>query len=298
MQKPANFIFLIALSTLSVFSGASAQSALSVSAKSSLGVSAQSTPSFTVQIQGSGTQPLVLLPGFACSGEVWKETVARYGSRYKCYVLTMAGFAGATPQAEPDLHTWVKDIAAYIQQNHLNKPVIIGHSMGGGMAMILAATYPTLVGKIIVVDALPCLNALMNPAFTAAEHPDCASIIGQMTQMTDDQFAGMQKMTMPRLMADTVHLAQVIQWSKSSDRKTFGSMYCQYSNEDMRATIAAITCPALILMESPFGNYKPAIEAQFKKLTTANIQYAGHGLHFIMYDDKDWYFQQTDSFLQ
>ena len=259
--------------------------------------SAPAAPSFIVRIKGSGQRPLILIPGFACSGDVWDETVARYGDRYKCYVLTMAGFAGTAPQTNPDLQTWIKDIAAYIRENKIDRPVIIGHSMGGGMAMILAATYPDLISKIIVVDALPCLNALMNTNFKAAEHPDCAPAIQQMTQMTESQFAQMQKMTMPRLMTDTVHLEQVIQWSKSSDRTTFAAMYCQYSNTDMRSLIANIHCPALVLMESPFSGYKPAIEDQFKKMTTATIKYADRGLHFIMYDDKDWYFQQTDPFL-
>src|SRR5882757_8823607 len=115
------------------------------------------------------------------------------------------------------------------------------------MAMILAATYPDLISKIIVVDALPCLNALMNTNFKAEENPNCTPAIQQMTQMTDEQFGQMQKMTMPRLMTDTAHLEQVIQWSKPSDRVTFATMYCQYSNTDMRSLIGNIHCPALIL---------------------------------------------------
>ena len=50
--------------------------------------------SFAVKTYGTGTQALVFIPGFACSGEVWQETVNALQDRYTCYVLTMPGFAG------------------------------------------------------------------------------------------------------------------------------------------------------------------------------------------------------------
>jgi hypothetical protein len=116
--------------------------------------------------------------------------------------------------------------------------------------------------------------------------------------MTDDQFYQMQKMTMPTLMADTAHLAQVIGWSVKSDRATFAGMYCDFSNTDLRQKIAAIKCPALILLESYFVNFKPAIAEEYKNLRTGNYQYASKGLHFIMYDDKDWYDAQLKNFIK
>jgi pimeloyl-ACP methyl ester carboxylesterase len=41
-----------------------------------------------------------------------------------------------------------KGIATYIKNNKIEKPVIIGHSMGGGLAMAIAADYPELVVKL------------------------------------------------------------------------------------------------------------------------------------------------------
>ncbi len=63
----------------------------------------------------------------------------------------MAGFAGAKPDADASFKDWEKEIAAYIKNNKIEKPVIIGHSMGGGLAMAIAADYPELVGKIVIV---------------------------------------------------------------------------------------------------------------------------------------------------
>jgi pimeloyl-ACP methyl ester carboxylesterase len=251
---------------------------------------------FQVSVSGKGKQAILFIPGFACSGDVWKETQAALKGDYTFYTFTMAGFAGAPAQTSPTFKGWENVIAAYIQQNKISKPIIIGHSMGGGMALAIAADYPNLVSKIIVVDALPCLAAMMDPSFKAKENNDCSAIINKFTAIPDDQFYKMQLLTMTRLVADTGRIKQIAQWSAKSDRKTFAGMYCDFSNTDLRESIANIKCPALILLEPSFANFKPAIDEQYKNLKTAQLQYAGKGLHFIMYDDFDWYIKQLADF--
>ncbi len=209
----------------------------------------------------------------------------------------MAGFAGAKPDADASFKDWEKEIAAYIKNNKIEKPVIIGHSMGGGLAMAIAADYPELVGKIVIVDTLPCLAAISNPNFTSRENNDCSPIINKFTAMTDEQFLQMQAQSIPRLLADTSMQDTVIGWSMKSDRKTFAKMYCDFSNTDLRETLKNIQSPSLVLLESYFALMKPAIEAQYAHLKNATYQYSTKGLHFIMYDDKEWYFNQLNNFL-
>ncbi|AZB34198.1 alpha/beta fold hydrolase [Chryseobacterium bernardetii] len=257
----------------------------------------EKTYPFEVKKSGRGKQSLILIPGFASSGDVWNETTAKFDKDFTCYTLTMAGFAGAKPDADASFKDWEKEIAAYIKNNKIEKPVIIGHSMGGGLAMAIAADYPELVGKIVIVDTLPCLAAISNPNFTSRENNDCSPIINKFTAMTDEQFLQMQAQSIPRLLADTSMQDTVIGWSMKSDRKTFAKMYCDFSNTDLRETLKNIQSPSLVLLESYFALMKPAIEAQYAHLKNATYQYSTKGLHFIMYDDKEWYFNQLNNFL-
>ncbi|KAB1230145.1 alpha/beta fold hydrolase [Chryseobacterium viscerum] len=252
---------------------------------------------FEVKKTGKGAQSLLFIPGFASSGEVWNETTAKFEKNFTCYTLTMAGFAGTKPQADASFKDWEKAIATYIKTHKIDKPIIIGHSMGGGLALAIAADYPELVGKIVIVDTLPCLAALSDPNFTSKENNDCTSTIEKLTAMNDEQFLKMQTQTIPRLLADSSMQETVIGWSMKSDRKTFAKMYCDFSNTDLREKIKNVQCPSLILLESFFVNLKPSIEEQYKNLKNTNMQYASKGLHFIMYDDKDWYFNQLTHFL-
>ena len=258
----------------------------------------EKTPAFQVSISGKGKQAIVFIPGFACSGDVWNETRAALPGGYTFYTLTMAGFAGARPQSSPSFKGWETAIANYIREKKIIKPIIVGHSMGGGLALAIAADYPDLVSKIVVVDALPCLAAIRNPAFKAKENNDCSSIINQFTAIPDGQFYQMQLNSMKQLVADTGKVKQIAQWSVLSDKRTFAAMYCDFSNTDLRQDIGNIKCPALILLESSFANFKPGINDQYKNLKTAQLQYATKGLHFIMYDDFEWYKNQLADFIK
>ncbi|MDQ1167703.1 alpha/beta fold hydrolase [Flavobacterium sp. SORGH_AS_0622] len=253
---------------------------------------------FEVIKTGKGKQSIIFIPGFASSGEVWNETKAVFEKDFTCYTLTMAGFAGVKPQPNPSFENWKAGIADYIKDNKIEKPILVGHSMGGGLALAIASDYPDLIGKIVVVDALPCLAALSDPSFKSKENNDCSPMVTQMAAMNETQFYDMQKQTMPRLLQDSSKLEMVVDWSVKSDRKTFSEVYCDFFNIDLRERISAIKCPSLILLESYFINLKPAIEGQYKNLKTANFQYADKGLHFIMYDDKDWYLAQLNSFIK
>ena len=253
---------------------------------------------FEVLKTGKGKQSIIFIPGFASSGDVWNETKAVFEKDFTCYTLTMSGFAGVKPQPNPSFENWKNEIAAYIKDNKIEKPILVGHSMGGGLALAIAADYPELIGKIVVVDALPCLAALSDPSFKSKENNDCSATVKQMTGMNETQFYDMQKQMMPRLLQDQSKLEMVVGWSVKSDRNTFGQMYCDFYNTDLRAKIAQIKCPSLVLLESYFINLKPAIEGQYKNLKVANFQYATNGLHFIMYDDTAWYMGQLNNFIK
>jgi pimeloyl-ACP methyl ester carboxylesterase len=125
-------------------------------------------PSFRVQVSGSG-RPMILIPGLASSGETWDTTVARYRTRFTCHVLTVAGFAGVPPIDGPLLPAVRRDLAEYIRAQKLDRPIIVGHSLGGTIALTLAIEHPDLVGPLVIVDILPFLAGPNMQVKTVAE---------------------------------------------------------------------------------------------------------------------------------
>lgn len=251
----------------------------------------------SVKKSGSGDQSIIFIPGLSCSGNVWDRTKQKLKKNYTCYVLTMPGFAGVPAQADPSFKNFEKAIAGYIIDNHINKPIIIGHSLGGSLTMALASDYPELASKIIVVDALPFLLAL-NDSTAKANALDCDQEVTETIAIPKDEFYKIQKQSAWRFVSDTTGQKNMVDWAVRSDRKTFAKLYCDLTNTDLRAQLSAVACPALILLQPYYLDSQATVAEQFKNLKQATINYSDSGLHFIMYDNYNWYIEQVLSFLK
>jgi pimeloyl-ACP methyl ester carboxylesterase len=110
----------------------------------------------SVSVRGSGPD-VILIPGLSASRGVWNGTVAAMPG-YRFHLVQVAGFAGtpAGGNAAGKVAAPVADeIARYIAANRLGRPAIVGHSMGGSIAMIIGARHPEAAGRVMVVDMLP-----------------------------------------------------------------------------------------------------------------------------------------------
>ena len=146
---------------------------------------------FAVKVAGAG-KPMILIPGLACSGEVWDSTVARFKDRHECHVLTLAGFAGQPPTKLEGSYTdaIVKGIAGYIRDKKLDKPAIVGHSLGGFLCFKLAAAEPDLVGPIVAVDGFPAAGLIFMPDASDADRKVFAEMfLKTFAEAGKDEFA-------------------------------------------------------------------------------------------------------------
>jgi pimeloyl-ACP methyl ester carboxylesterase len=111
---------------------------------------------FSVEVVGSGPD-VILIPGLTASKEVWRGTVKAVPG-YRYHLLQVAGFAGAPVRGNAQgevVAPLAAEIARYIDANRLRGASLVGHSMGGTVAMMVAARHPGRAGKVMVVDMLP-----------------------------------------------------------------------------------------------------------------------------------------------
>ncbi|HZG09422.1 MAG TPA: alpha/beta hydrolase [Allosphingosinicella sp.] len=129
---------------------------------------------FSVEVVGSGPD-VILIPGLTASREVWRGTVnAVPGYRY--HLLQVAGFAGAPARGNATgevVAPLAAEIARYIDANRLRGASVVGHSMGGTVAMMVAARHPGRAGKVMVVDMLP------QPAGLVGSSPERARALAE-----------------------------------------------------------------------------------------------------------------------
>lgn len=264
-------------------------------------------PALEVTVTGHG-RPVILIPGLNCPGAVWDETVARYRGQYQCHVVSLAGFGGVGPQQPVPAHLLQdtrNQLLAYIKAQKLRRPAVIGHSLGGFLALWMAATTPEAVGPLEIVDSLPFISAIQNPATTAElACPQAEQLRQQMSQGHQPLAASRQ--IAAGMVTDSARITQVARWSQVSDPATTAqAMYDMYTT-DLRADLARIQQPVLVLGTwagyAAYGATKEGVRAtftrQYAQLPQARIELSEAGRHFLMYDDTAWFFAQTDAFLR
>lgn len=99
--------------------------------------------------------PILILHGLFGSSDNWLSVAKELQHSYTLYLLDAANH-GQSPHTSTFNYTdMVEDVKLFIEKNNLVGAPSIGHSMGGKTIMRLAATYPDIVGKLIVVDISP-----------------------------------------------------------------------------------------------------------------------------------------------
>ncbi|RSK42187.1 alpha/beta fold hydrolase [Hymenobacter perfusus] len=263
-------------------------------------------PNFTVRVVGKGW-PVLLIPGLTCPGAVWDETVAHYQKQYQCHIISLTGFGGVPAQASTDnMLLNVRDqLLAYIKTQKLTKPVVIGHSLGGFMALWMSSTQPEVVGPLVIVDSLPFIGAIQNPAATVEQVRPMAENMRRQVAAGQPNAAQQRQMAVT-MVTDTARISQVTRWGvQSAPAAVAQAMYDMYTT-DLRADLARIQQPVLVLgswaayqsMGATKESTKAIFTRQYAQLPRHQVEMSEAGRHFLMYDDTQWFFQLSDAFLK
>lgn len=270
-----------------------------------LGTALFAQSSFQVDVIGKG-KPMILIPGFSSSGKTWDSTVARYKDKYQCHVVTLAGFAGVPPIESPSLETVRKDLAAYIRKNKLEKPVIVGHSMGGFLALWLAEQEPDLVGPLVIVDSLPFLAGVWMPNATVDSVKPMAEGMRKMySGPANAQSDAMAEAAIKPMVTSPDDFKMILGWGLKSDRKTEGETMYDMMVTDLRPDLGKITSPTLVIGTwigyKEYGATRDSVEKSFRDQYAAlkgfQLVLEDKARHFVMLDDPAGFFEATDAFL-
>jgi pimeloyl-ACP methyl ester carboxylesterase len=195
---------------------------------------------FRVEITGRGPD-VVLIPGLTCGGHVWDPTVTHLAADHTVHVLTLAGFAG-TPRApgESFLPRVREELTEYLRS--LERPVLIGHSLGGFMAFWISSSEPGLLAGAIAVDGLPALGALSGQD-EAAVATFAVQMEQQMASLSQDAFAQQTAQTLLAQISDPDEAARVAQVSGRSDPAIVGRAMAELLTHDLRSEVnRAVPC--------------------------------------------------------
>lgn len=249
---------------------------------------------FSVEVRGTGPD-VILIPGLTAGRDVWSQAVAAVPG-YRYHLVQIGGFArepvrgnaGTGPVAAPV----AAEIARYIAANRLGSPAVVGHSMGGVVAMMLAARHPASVGKLMVVDILPDPSVGYG-ASSAALRPFADSLLEALSGTPEG------RRTMGSLMAQFGG----VDAAEGSDPDVVARATHELATTDLKPELPRITAPVSILYVADPQGVRDA--AQTDRLYAS--AYAGarrkrltripDGGHMIMYDQPARFARELKAFL-
>jgi pimeloyl-ACP methyl ester carboxylesterase len=261
--------------------------------------SVQRLSRITVSSVGTGS-PVVLIPGLASGAAVYDDLAGKIGRNHRLIFVQVNGFAGLPAGSAPldgFLPGVVDELAGWLAANHVEKPAVVGHSMGGLMALMLAKKHPEAAGKVMIVDALPFYGMLFGPTAT----PDMVRPLVE--QMRAGLVNGTSPPQVPPHMSNNDGgKAKILGWLKTSDPKTVGEALVEDATTDVRPDLPAIKQPVTVLYAVASPANKAMADAlygeAYKPLAGVKLVPVENSEHFIMLDQPARFEQEVEAFLR
>lgn len=263
------------------------------------------------EVHGTQGRPVILIPGLEGGPWVWKDTIAQLEKNHVVYAVTLAGFDGLPAPARKTglLDQADASLLQLIEQRHIDRPVLVGHSIGGTLALRFAGEHASLLKGVVAVDGLPIYPG-MDRASAEQRQAIAERTRAQMGAMTPAQFQAAALGYMQHIGVIDPQLAA--QYAPLNARSDIAAT-AEYMSEDMAADYRPLLKQASvpILEISPYNApdfSKPPLklsEAQktaYYQSLLANAPHAkvvsiAPARHFVMLDQPAKFQQALDDFL-
>lgn len=257
-----------------------------------------STPAFasrriavTVRgIRGAEGRDILLIPGLASGPSIWSSLTSRL-SGHRLHLVRVAGFDGMTAglnASGPLLGALTSELARYIREQRLSAPAVIGHSMGGTLALMLGLRADTRASRIMVIDMLPDGAGMVGGT---------SSGLGYLATQLNGYFTGTK--------AGRQLLAQMVRQTPSarnSDPAVIAQALTELAQTDLTEQVRRIPCPLAVLYALPSDASLARTQAQryrtaYAKARSLRLEGIGPSGHMVMLDQPEKFADAVRSFL-
>lgn len=241
-----------------------------------------------VTVRGSGPDVL-LIPGLASGPGLWSGTVAAVPG-YRYHLVQVRGFAGLAPELNksgPLMAPLAAEMARYISSAGLRLPAVVGHSMGGTLAMMLALR--GVAGKVMVVDMLPEGAGMVGGTASGMGY-----LAGQLSQYFTGTKAGRDMFA--RILSQNTG-------ARGSDPDVIATALKELAQTDLGPSLPKIRVPLSVVYAVPADQRERAAQAQryrtaYAAAKAAQLRPVGPSGHMVMADQPKLFAQVLHDFLK
>lgn len=206
-----------------------------------------------VERHGTRGRPVILIPGLASGPWVWQQTIQQFKDSYTVYVVTLPGFDGRPAPGGAPFEGARAALRDLIAQRKLDKPVLVGHSLGGTLALAVAEDLGARIGGVVAIDGLPVFPGTEN--MPPEQRPQAAvNVRTRMAEARPEAFADQQRQYMRgQGVLDIGKADDITPLLLRSDREAVGAYVADLLALDLRPDLEKITAPVLVI--APYYEY-------------------------------------------
>jgi len=260
----------------------------------------------TVTTRGRGSDVL-LIPGLASTSEVWRGVADRLAGKRRLHLISVRGFgdlpAGANASGAV-MAAVAAEVRRYISEQGLQRPAIIGHSMGGQLGLRVAADAGSGIGRVMVVDSSPFFPALISPQATVGDVEPIAQLAYQAIHFLGDEALRSRGREMGlELGGASDALFGTLGW-QGGDRRVLAQSLYEVMTVDLRRRLPDITAPVTVVYgwsadgTSPRSRTDSLFRGAYSRLRSPAAFVPIEGAeHMVMIDQPTRFMAAVDRFL-
>jgi pimeloyl-ACP methyl ester carboxylesterase len=230
---------------------------------------------------GGDKPQVVLVHGFSDDGLCWTPVAEALQGDYDQIMVDARGHGRSDgPEQGYGPQEMAGDLAGAIAELGLQRPAVLGHSMGAATALVLAGTRPGLVGAILLEDPPAWWAASSDPGADAVRWAWMRAMLIEQKRKTRQEL-----LTAKRAESPTWSEAELGPWAEAKLRFSFNALDRVGSGKvDRQATLRRIACPVLLITADPAlgaivsEESASTLKALVPQLRVAQIPGAGHNI--------------------
>jgi pimeloyl-ACP methyl ester carboxylesterase len=260
-----------------------------------------------IEVETRGRGPdLILIPGLASTSAVWSRTAERLTDR-RLHLVSVRGFGDLPAGANADgaiMGAVAGEVRRYIAEAGLAAPAVIGHSMGGQIALRVAADAPARVGRLMTVDASPFFPALISPGATVGDVEPIAQVAYQAIQFLGAEGLRSRGRALGLELDGAADAVLGSMGWQGGDRRVLAQALYEVMTVDLRHRLPDITAPVTVVYgwspdeASPRSRTDSLFRGAYASLPSpATFERIEGAEHMVMIDQPTRFLAAVERFL-
>lgn len=184
--------------------------------------------------EGRGENEMVLIHGLGSNADIWNDCLPFLKGNFKVWTFEMAGHGRTQPIIDPTIEKEAERLTVFLKENGIAYPTLVGHAMGGMIALKYTIDHPADVSRVIVLDSAPLQLA----------GEDQKAAVGQELANNYDQYVYSRFINMT---PDKEITERIVDTALRTDSATFISLLMSSFDFDVSDKLYSMPVPMLVV---------------------------------------------------